>query len=307
MTVELTDDLDASAANLADDAPFTRVCTLTDLPSDDPAVGRFQGVIDPIWTIGPKVHGGTMVAGSAAAATTWLRRTAPDHSAMFPIAASTDFLGAPDPGEVEYEVRIRKIGRQICLVDSTLIQNGRTLVHTAFTFSHLDDSEPAWTADHADDMTAEPGPLALHYDDSNPMGEMVHVAQGSSVALDGKWARFICGKQGDPALRLWIRPRAGDEQNPDVAAYFAMMAADMSPPVPFNLGRFGWSPTVQLTTYLRRRPAPGWLRVIATSREVGGRMFDEDQIVVDSTGAVVAQSRQLALIPSRLSEPSAHQ
>jgi hypothetical protein len=26
-------------------------------------------------------------------------------------------------------------------------------------------------------------------------------------------------------------------------------------------------------------------------------MFDEDQLVLDSTGAVVAQSRQLALIP----------
>lgn len=52
-----------------------------------------------------------------------------------------------------------------------------------------------------------------------------------------------------------------------------------------------------MTTYLRRRPAPGWLRIIATTHEVGGRMFDEDQLVIDSTGAVVAQSRQLALMP----------
>jgi hypothetical protein len=65
-----------------------------------------------------------------------------------------------------------------------------------------------------------------------------------------------------------------------------------------NLGHFGWSPTVQMTTYLRRVPAPGWLRVIATAREVGERMFDEDHLVIDSTGAVVAQSRQLALIPA---------
>ncbi len=28
-------------------------------------------------------------------------------------------------------------------------------------------------------------------------------------------------------------------------------------------------------------------------------MFDEDQLVIDSTGAVVAQSRQLALMPAR--------
>ncbi|GAB4589397.1 thioesterase family protein [Nocardia sp. IFM 10818] len=295
MTAELTVDLEQASG--VDDAPFSRVCALEALSSDDPGIGRFAGVIEPTWTIGTKLHGGTMVAGSAAAATAWLRRTAPDHAAMFPIAASTDFLGAPDPGVVEYEVRTRKIGRQICLIDASLIQNDRTLVHTAFTFSHLDDTTPAYTADHAGDMPAEPPADALAYDENNPMGKIVHVAQGSAAAIDTKWARFLTGEQSEPRLRLWIRPRPGDEQDPDVAAYFAMMAADMSPPVPMNLGHFGWAPTVQLTTYLRRRPAPGWLRVIAHSREVGGRMFDEDQLVIDSTGALVAQSRQLALVP----------
>ncbi|MEC3919601.1 thioesterase family protein [Nocardia sp. CDC160] len=295
MTTELTVDL-ASASELAD-APFGRVCALTELDSPTPELGRYAGSIDPIWTIGTKVHGGTMVAASAAAATEWLRRTAPEQAAMFAISASTDFLGAPDPGEVEYEVRTRKLGRQIALIDASLIQNGRTLVHTAFTFGHLDDADPQYAADHARDMPAEPAPDALAYDENNPMGKVVHVAQGSSVALDPTWARFLTGEKSEPRLRLWIRPFDGDERDPDVSAFFAMMAADMSPPVPMNLGHFGWAPTVQMTTYLRRRPAPGWLRVIAHSREVGHRMFDEDQLVLDSTGAIVAQSRQLALIP----------
>ncbi|MFF2557812.1 thioesterase family protein [Nocardia sp. NPDC058058] len=295
MTTELTVDLEPATRA---DAPFSRVCTVTELPSDDPGIGRYAGVIESIWTIGKKLHGGTMVAGSAAAATEWLRRTAPERAEMFPIAASSDFLGAPDPGEVEYEVRTRKIGRQICLIDASLIQNGRTLVHTAFTFSHLDDdAAPVYSADHAQGMPAEPGDSALSYDDENPMGKLVHVAQGSSVAIDTEWARFLSGETSEPRLRLWIRPLEGDERDPDVAAFFALMAADMSPPVPMNLGHFGWAPTVQLTTYLRRRPAPGWLRVIASAREVGGRMFDEDQLVIDSTGAIIAQSRQLALIP----------
>lgn len=295
MTTELTVD-PASASELAH-APFSRVCTLTELDATTPDAGRFAGSIEPTWTIGDKLHGGTMVAGSAAAATEWLRRTAPEQAAMFPISASTDFLGAPVPGAVEYEVRTRKLGRQIALVDASLIQDGRTLVHTAFTFSHLDDGVPQYAADHVGDMPAEPPAEALFYDDRNPMGKIVHVAQGSSVALDPAWARFLAGEKSEPRLRLWIRPFAGDEQDPDVSAFFALMSADMSPPVPMNLGHFGWAPTVQLTTYLRRRPAPGWLRVIAHAREVGNRMFDEDQLVIDSTGAVVAQSRQLALIP----------
>ncbi|MEV0058946.1 thioesterase family protein [Nocardia sp. NPDC050718] len=270
---------------------------LPQLPTTDAETGRYVGIIAPAWTIGPKVHGGTMVAASAAAATRWLTESDASLAQMAPIAASSDFLGAPEPGEVEYAVHIRKKGRQICLADAELIQNGRTLVRTAFTFGHLDADGTRWS-DTATDMPAEPDATALEYTPDSPMGKIVHVGEVARVYLDAKWADFARGETGAPRARLWIRPLDGDEADPRVRAAFAMMAADMSPPVPINLGQFGWSPTVQMTTYLRRIPAPGWLRVIATAREVGERMFDEDQLVIDSTGAVVAQSRQLALIPA---------
>ncbi|MBF6141161.1 thioesterase family protein [Nocardia farcinica] len=292
MTTDVSGDLDRSTAT---DAPFAAVCALTALPGPTPDAGRYRGVIDPVWTIGPKVHGGTMVAASAAAATAWLRADGSAPAGMAPIAASSDFLGAPEPGEVGYEVRTRKIGRQICLVDVTLTQNDTAKVRTAFTFGRLDDAEPRFAHRH-DDMPVEPPAGAMEYEGS-PLGKVVNVAKGADLALDREWARFLDGEQGVPRLRMWIRPFEGDQRDPDVAAYFAMMAADMSPPVPMNLGHFGWAPTVQMTTYLRRRPAPGWLRVVATTQEVGARMFDCDQLVLDSTGAVVAQSRQLALLP----------
>ena len=282
---------------LATDAPFSQVVDLTELPTTDAETGRYVGIIAPAWTIGPKVHGGTMVAASAAAATRRLTESDASLARMAPIAASSDFLGAPEPGEVEYAVHLRKKGRQICLVDAELIQNGRTLVRTAFTFGHLDVNGTRWS-DTGTDMPAEPDATALEYTPDSPMGKIVHVGEVARVYLDATWADFARGETGAPRARLWIRPLDGDETDPRVRAAFAMMAADMSPPVPINLGHFGWSPTVQMTTYLRRVPAPGWLRVIATAREVGERMFDEDQLVIDSTGAVVAQSRQLALIPA---------
>ncbi|MFD3509025.1 thioesterase family protein [Nocardia sp. NPDC058666] len=282
---------------LATDAPFSQVLDLTELTTTDAETGRFAGVIGDTWTIGPKVHGGTMVAATAAAATRWLTETDESLAQMAPIAASTDFLGAPDPGEVEYAVHIRKKGRQICLADVDLIQNGRTLVRTAFTFGYLDSTETSWTGPETD-MPAEPSDEAIRYSPDSPMGKIVHVSQGAHLLIDPTWGEFLRGETGPPRLRLWIRPFDGDETDPRARAAFAMMAADISPPVPMNLGHFGWSPTVQMTTYLRRIPAPGWLRVIATAREVGERMFDEDHLVIDSTGAVVAQSRQLALIPA---------
>ncbi|WP_336084209.1 thioesterase family protein [Nocardia sp. SSK8] len=282
---------------LATDAPFSQVVDLTELTTTDAETGRYAGVIAPTWTIGPKVHGGTMVAASAAAATRWLTEGDESLAQMAPIAASSDFLGAPDPGEVEYAVRIRKKGRQICLADAELIQNGRTLVRTAFTFGHLDAAATRWSGPDTD-MPAEPTAAAHRYTPDSPMGKVVHVSEGAQVLIDPSQAEFLRGETAAPRLRLWMRPFDGDESDPRVRAAFAMMAADMSPPVPMNLGHFGWSPTVQMTTYLRRIPASGWLRVIATAREVGERMFDEDQLVIDSTGAVVAQSRQLALIPA---------
>ncbi|MEU7766005.1 thioesterase family protein [Nocardia sp. NPDC049190] len=295
MTAELVTDLDPVSSI---DAPFGRVCALTELPTTTPDVGRYLGVIEKIWTVGPKVHGGTMVAASAAAATDRLRSSDAALVGMVPIAASSDFLGAPNPGEVEYAVRIRKIGRQICLADADLIQDGRTLVRTTLTFGRLTDADPIYAPQHSD-MPVQPPADAVGYEPDSVMGRVVHVGQGAELYLDREWARFLDGEQGEPRLRLWMRPRPADEQDPDIAMFFAMMSADMSPPVAMNLGHFGWAPTVQMTTYLRRRPAPGWLRIIATAHEVGGRMFDEDQLVLDSAGMVVAQSRQLALVPQR--------
>jgi hypothetical protein len=77
------------------------------------------------------------------------------------------------------------------------------------------------------------------------------------------------------------------------------MCGDISLPVPYAVGRRGWAPTVQLTAYLRGLPAAGWLRVVCTTTQIGQEWFDEDHTVVDSTGRIVVQSRQLALVPDR--------
>ena len=78
---------------------------------------------------------------------------------------------------------------------------------------------------------------------------------------------------------------------------FALMCGDISLPVPYAVGRRGWAPTVQLTAYLRGLPADGWLRVVCTATEIGQDWFDEDHTVVDSSGRIVVQTRQLALVP----------
>jgi hypothetical protein len=74
------------------------------------------------------------------------------------------------------------------------------------------------------------------------------------------------------------------------------LAVDAMPPTVFHLGRFGWAPTVELTYLLRGLPAPGPVSFVAEATLLADGWFDENASVWDSTGRLVAQSRQLALV-----------
>ena len=58
-----------------------------------------------------------------------------------------------------------------------------------------------------------------------------------------------------------------------------------------------WVPTVELTVHVRGTPAPGPLRVAFRCRFILDGLLDEEGEIWDSTGALVAQSRQLSLMP----------
>ena len=60
-----------------------------------------------------------------------------------------------------------------------------------------------------------------------------------------------------------------------------------------------WTPTLELTAHVRASPAPGWLRCHLSTRFVTAGFLAEDGEVWDSTGRLVGQSRQLALVPRK--------
>jgi hypothetical protein len=73
-----------------------------------------------------------------------------------------------------------------------------------------------------------------------------------------------------------------------------LLAVDALPPVAFELGLPGWTPTLELTAHVRCRPAPGWLRIQVSNRTLAGGYLEEDAEVWDAQGRLVALSRQLA-------------
>ncbi|AAS06540.1 thioesterase family protein [Mycobacterium avium subsp. paratuberculosis] len=276
-------------------ALFTTAMTLREAGS-----GVYDGELDKRWTIGPKVHGGAMLALCANAARTAC--AGGPESAQQPVAVSASFLSAPDPGPMRLVTSIRKRGRRISVVDVELTQGERTAVHAVVNLGEPEHFPADGSAAIAKPLLSANPVTALMPpeppDDIEPIGPghplagLVHLGEGCDVrpvlstmqpSADGR----------PPVIQMWARPRG---VAPD--ALFALMCGDLSAPVTFAVDRTGWAPTIQLTAFLRGLPADGWLRIIATCTEIGHDWFDEDHTVVDSLGRLVVQARQLALVPA---------
>lgn len=251
-------------------------------------VAVFDGELNEHWTIGPKVHGGAMLALCANAA-----RKSLALEGVEPIAVSGSFLWAPDPGSLRVVTTIRKRGRRVSLVEVELNQGDRTALRATMTMAEPEHHAPPLLSVNpvVPLMTPEPPPGLEPIGPGHPMADVVHLAHGCDIrpSLTTLAPRT---DGGPPVIEYWVRPKEG---SPDVL--FALLCGDVSAPVTMGVHRSGWAPTVQLTAYLRGMPADGWLRVMCTTMQIGQEWFDEDHVVVDCEGRIIVQSRQLALVP----------
>jgi hypothetical protein len=256
--------------------------------------GRYGANLNEHWTIGPKVHGGVMVALCAKAGRAAYHDSGGDPAA-YAVAVSANFLSAPNPGEVLLHTAVRKRGRRIGLVDVELVQGERACVHAVVTLGepeHRDGpgGEPLMSSRAVTELMApEPPADVIAIGPDHPAAKINTLSHGCHIHPQIQDS-LIGG--GAPVFKTWVRPKAEP-----VDELFALVCGDISLPVSYAAGRPGWAPTVQLTAYLRGLPADGWLRVLCTATEIGQDWFDEDHTVVDSTGRIVVQTRQLALVP----------
>jgi len=275
------------------------------------AEGAYAGELNKTWTIGPKLHGGAMLALCAAAA-----REA-HGGGVQPISVSANYLSAPNPGEMRLETLVRKRGRRVSVVDVELVGSDRVgdersreeqktgdersreeqkkAVHAVVTLGEPEHLAPPLLSSNpvVSLMAPEPPPDVAPIGPGHPMYGTVNYWQ--SVDIRPLMSTVPDGPSLDgrpPVIQIWARPK---NAAPDIL--FALMCGDVSMPVAFAVGRRGWAPTVQLTAYLRGLPADGWLRVLATTTQIGQDWFDEDHLVVDCEGRIIVQTRQLALVP----------
>lgn len=253
------------------------------------AVGR--GHLGEGWLIGHAINGGVLMAlGAAAAASGLVSVGHPDL-----LTWGAHFLSAAPAGPVEVRVEVLRVGRTVSTAEMRVVQRddeGRAheRVRMTGTFGSLDRAEPVHRAPAPPEMPAPEQCLPARRDGS-PVAQGIVLLDRMDARIDPSTAGFAVGRPtGRGVIRAWLRLKDGRE--PDVR--MLPWAVDALMPVSFDLGVPGWAPTMELTGQLLGRPAPGWLLAELTTDTVVGDLLVEDACVWDSTGRLVARSRQLA-------------
>ncbi len=259
--------------------------------------GRYAAEVVDGWDILGNANGGYLMAIAGRALCAAADR--PD-----PISVTAHYLSPGRPGPLTIDTSVVRSGRRFTTANATLrTADGSPVITTLAMCGDLGEPDPEATL-LVDGAPPElPAPEDCHQvvpDGIFPPPFFGHV----QLALHPDDARFVVGERsGTPLLRGWFR--LPDDQ--PLTTIALLTAVDAFPPTIFNVDiPIGWVPTLELTAHVRARPAPGWLACEVRTRFIADGFLEVDSHIWDGTGRLVAQARQLALVPrvdSELPQP----
>ena len=270
--------LDATAVNRV--ATETAVGTI----EGGALVTLFSAEVKPGWDIGGNANGGYLMAIAGRAMAEALGRP--------PITLTAHYLRPAPPGPCDIEVTTVRSGRRFATATATLTMASGQVLQLLGTFG---DQTPGGTS-----LTRE-APVDLPaYDDCelpppSTEGPGPEIFRRLAVRIRPGDEGFRTGNpSGNAEIRGWFAFADGEP----IDAIGLLLVADAFPPPIFNTDLpAAWVPTVELTVHVRGVPEPGPLRCWFRSRFIHDGLLDEEGEIWDSTGKLVAQSRQLALYP----------
>lgn len=238
--------------------------------------------IDTSWSVGGRPHGGWLLREAV--------RAALDEDHPHPMAVSALYVSSPDETPADLTVERLRTGRRVTSSRVRLAQDGAVRVEALVSAGRWPGAEPYWTG-------GGELPALTPLDDCprvppvDPSGRVVGYFRHVDLRLDPATAQWAKGRpQGRAEVRGWVRRDDGGDASPLDLLVFS----DALPPVTFDLGLYGWVPTLELTVHVRALPAPGWLRAVQRARLLRDGWLDEECELWDSAGHLVAQARQLA-------------
>ena len=242
---------------------------------------RYAATLSDRWNaLGGVPNGGYLLAVALSA----LQRELPLPD---PVVASATYLRPGETGPAEIATEVARAGRRVATGEARLSQQGREIVRVVATFADLG------AADGRTAIRSAPPELPP------PDATQALAAELPGVTITDRFeyrpAKPLGWANGRPSgeseIAFWMRFRDGRDADPIALA--AMV--DAAAPAVLELGEPG-SATIELTVHVRGRPAPGWLACRVQTRHVIGGFHEEDFEIWDSAGALVAQSRQFAVL-----------
>ena len=203
-----------------------------------------------------------------------------------PIVVSGFFLRPGTAGPAAIRTSLVRSGRTTAFGEAVLSQDGKDVARAAAAFSRLGASGMSYVDGAPPDLPSPQDCVGVPVGSFGP-ATIAERVEFRAASLPG-WSRGQ--PTGRPSSDFWMR--FADGRDADLLAL--PLLVDSTAPSVLELGAS--SATIQLTVHLRAHPVPGWLACRATTRFVRGGYHEEDFEVWDSTGTLVAQSRQLALV-----------
>jgi hypothetical protein len=251
--------------------------------------GVFETSVHELWTVGDKPNGGYLLALLGRAAREVGR---PDPVSSWEVLASSiTYLRPPALSGASVRTEVLRRGRTAAHVRTVMAQGDTDLVDAVFVLGEVPDVPPRY--DGLEPFRAPSPEDCFGVQPQIPGGVRVGIMDILELRLDPDTLPFTDAPARPDAraeLRGWTRFRDGSEADPLSLLFFV----DAIPPATLMIGSSGWVPTLQMSAYVRERPAPGWLSIRMNANVVAGGMVDETCVVWDSRGRVVAQSTQLA-------------
>ncbi len=245
--------------------------------------GSWTLMLSDQWNIGENPNGGYLIIPALRAMQG--REEHPD-----PLSVTAHFL-RPGTGAApaQIDTEIVRSGRSVTTTRGSLSQNETTRLELIAAFGNLIDG-----TGHDYEISVPPPVIPSPENCVGRSGEQ----QGVDLVINNRIEMRMApvdASSTDPKkaeVSGWIRLLDG--RDPD--ALSLVLFADAFPPPIFSyVGRVGWVPTIEFTAHIRCRPAPGWVQGKFWTEDLkDGRMI-ETGLLWDSTGALVAQSRQLAM------------
>ena len=250
----------------------------------------WSGEIAPGWRIGDVSNGGYLLAIAGRALSQALPH--PD-----PLTINILFTAPTVLGPVDCEIDILRSGGSTSHAVLAMRQAGQLKAHVSAAYTDLDGLKgESWSSVERPLITPiDEVPATPEHGIELRQNVNQHYATGGEVF-----------KRGDPdasgCFNGWLS--LVDGSDPGVLGLL-LFADAMAPPVFTVFGALQWVPTLELSVQLRRHPAPGPVQARFRTRYMSKGIVEEDGELWDSSGALVALSRQTGKVRVRRREGQA--